>query len=98
VSEKIFKKVLRDFEAFFRGSKVRPNQRSLNPGLNKGQINGQKPSVKMTKPKTISHDQLVLPYGLYKPSNLAESLSLSPAHRVGRMQDWYSTYGQGMYE
>jgi hypothetical protein len=98
VSEKIFKKIVKDFETFFRGSKARSNQRTLNPGPNKGQIDGQKPSTKMTKPKTKSHDQLVLPYGLYEPSNLAENLGRCRNHRVGRMQDWHSTYGQGMYE
>ena len=96
MSEKVFKKIVRNFEAFFKGSKA--NQRSLNPEPNKGQTNRQKPSVKATKPKTKSHDQQVLPYGAYEPSNLAENIALSRNHRVGRMQDWHSTYGQGMYE
>jgi len=52
----------------------------------------------MTKPKTKSHDQQVLPYGTYEPSNLAENIGRCRNHRVGRMQDWHSTYGQGMYE
>jgi len=96
VSEKVFKKIVRDFEAFFKGNKA--NQRSLNPEPNKGQTNGQKPSVKATKPKTKSHDQLVLPYSAYEPSSLAENIGLSRNHRVGRVNDWHSTYGQGMYE
>ena len=88
--------MVRDFEAFFKGSKA--NQRSLNPGPNKGPINGQKSSVKATKPKTKSHDQQILPYGAYEPSNLAENIGLCRNHRVGRVNDWHSTYGQGMYE
>ena len=98
VSEKIFKKIVKSFEAFFRGGKGRPKQRTLNLGPNKGQINGQKPSLKTTKPKMSSNDQIVLPYRPYEPSNLAENIGLCRNHRVGRMQDWHSTYGQGMYE
>src|ERR1700689_568904 len=41
VSEKIFKKVVKDFEAFFRGSKGRPSQRSLIVEPDKGQIDEQ---------------------------------------------------------
>ena len=98
VSEKIFKKVVKDFEALFKGSKVRPNQKSLNLEPNKSQINGQKSSVKATKPKVKSNDQMVLPYSRYEPSSFAENISLSRNHRVSRVQDWHSTYGQGMYE
>jgi len=98
VSEKTFKKIVRDFEAFFRGIKGHVKQRSLSLEPNKGQINGQKSSVKATKTKTKSHGQLILPYGAYEPSNIAEHIGRSPYHRVGRMQDWHSTYGQGMYE
>jgi hypothetical protein len=98
VSEKIFKKIVRDFEAFSRGSKARSNQRSLNLGPNKNQIHGQKLPVKVAKPKAKSHDQQVLPYGAYEPSDFADKIGLCRNHRVGRMQDWHSTYGQGMYE
>ena len=98
VSEKIFKKIVKDFEDFFSGVKGQPSQRSLNIGPSKAQIKGQKSSAKAIKPKTKSHDQQVLPYGAYEPSNLAENIALSRNHRVGRMQDWHSTYGQGMYE
>jgi hypothetical protein len=98
VSEKIFKKIVKDFEVFFRGVKYQPKQRSLNLGANKGQIKGQKSSDKAIKPKTQSHDQQALPYGSYEPSNFAESIGRCRNHRVGRMQDWHSTYGQGMYE
>ena len=94
VSEKIFKKVVKDFEAFFKGVKGRPKQRSLNIG----QINEPKSSGKATKPKTKSHDQLILPYSAYEPSSLAENIGRSRNHRVGRVNDWHSTYGQGMYE
>jgi hypothetical protein len=96
VSEKIFKKIIKDFEVYFRGSKA--NQISLNPGPNKGPINGQKPSLKVTKPKDKSQGQLVLPYSAYEPSNLAENIGRCRNHRVGRVNDWHSTYGQGMYE
>jgi hypothetical protein len=98
VSEKIFKKVVKDFEAFFRGSKGRPRQRSLIVEPDKGQIHGQKSSAKVNKPKIKSNNQMALPYSQYEPSNFADSISLCRNHRVGRMQDWHSTYGQGMYE
>jgi hypothetical protein len=98
VSEKTFKKIVKDFEAFFRGVKDQPRQRSLNLGPNKGQTNEQKSSAKANKPKIKPNDHMALPYSSYEPSSLAENISLSRNHRVGRMQDWYSTYGQGMYE
>ena len=96
VSEKIFKKVVKDFEAFFKGNKT--NQKSLNPGINKGHANEQKPTVKTTKPKPKPPSQQILPYSAYEPSSLAENIGLSRNHRVGRVNDWHSTYGQGMYE
>ena len=45
-----------------------------------------------------------LPYGLmnkpsqFEPTNGHDSLSWTYRHRVGRLNDWYETYGQGMYE
>ena len=97
VSEKVFKKIVEDFEAFFRGIKDQPKQRSLTLGANKGQIKA---------PKTITTVQKgpTLPYGLinkpsqFEPSSGVDSLSRTYRHRVGRLNDWHSTYGQGMYE
>ena len=96
VSEKVFKKITKDFEAFFKGSNAK--QKSLNLKPPKGPINAQKPLIKITKPKTKSNVQQALPYGAYEPSNLAENIGLSRNHRIGRVNDWHSTYGQGMYE
>jgi len=102
VSEKTFKKIVKDFGAFFKGSKA--NQESFNPEPNKGQINKQESSVKEPKPKTKSHQQQALPYGLmtnpshFEPSSGLYALNNSRNHRVGRVNDWNSTYGQGMYE
>ena len=97
VSEKIFKKIVRDFKAFFRGSRSRPKQKSLNPGANKAKIKAPKMVNTAQKAST-------LPYGLmnkpsqFEPSNGLDSLGRTYRHRVGRLNDWHSTYGQGMYE
>jgi hypothetical protein len=97
LSEKIFKKIVKNFKTFFGGVKGRPNQRSLNLGASTAQIKGQKSLSKLNKPRMTSND-LALPYRPYEPSNLAESMGLCRHHRIGRVQDWHSTYGQGMYE
>jgi hypothetical protein len=97
VSEKTFKKIVKDFEVFFRGIRSQPKPKALNLGPIKDQI---KP------PKTVNTAQktTTLPYGLmnkpsqFEPSNGLDSLSRTYRHRVGRLNDWHSTYGQGMYE
>ena len=97
VSEKIFKKIVKDFEAFFKDIKSRPKQKSLNLGPNKAQI-------KAPKKVNTAQKATTLPYGLmnkpsqFEPSNGLDSLSRTYRHRVGRLNDWYDTYGQGMYE
>jgi hypothetical protein len=97
VSEKIFKKVVKDFEAFFKGNRSRPKQKSLNPEANKAKIKAPKTAKTAQKATT-------LPYGLmnkpsqFEPSNGLDSLSRTYRHRVGRLNDWHDTYGQGMYE
>jgi hypothetical protein len=95
VSEKIFKKIQRDFERF--GIKVKPKPKSLNQKVNKVQIKDLK-TIKITSKDTT------MPYGLmnkpsqFEPSNGLDSLTRTYRHRVGRLNDWYDTYGQGMYE
>ena len=97
VSEKTFKKIVRDFKALFRASRSRLKQKSLNLEANK---------AKVKAPKTVNTAQkaTTLPYGLmnkpsqFEPSNGLDSLSRTYRHRVGRLNDWNSTYGQGMYE
>ena len=89
--------MVKDFEAFFRGIRNRPKQKSLNLEANK---------TKIKAPKTVNTAQkaTTLPYGLmnkpnqFEPSNGLDSLSRTYRHRVGRLNDWYETYGQGMYE
>jgi hypothetical protein len=34
----------------------------------------------------------------YELINDPDSINRSYNHRVGRLNDWYHTYGQGMYE
>jgi hypothetical protein len=97
VSEKIFKKIVKDFEAFFRGSKGRSNQRSLIIGPYKGQIKRQKPVQATSKPQTLPYGPIIKS-SHFEPSNGLDSLARTYRHRVGRLNDWYETYGQGMYE
>ena len=95
VSERIFKKIQKDFERF--GIKVRPKPKSLNEKANKAQIKAPKTMKPASKPQP-------LPYGLmnkpnsFEPSNGIGNLDNTYRHRVGRLNDWYETYGQGMYE
>jgi len=84
-----------------KGSKARSKQRSANPEPNKDQTESP---IKATKQKNKAHDQQALPYGLmnkpsqFEPSNGLDSLSRTYRHRIGRLNDWHETYGQGMYE
>jgi hypothetical protein len=97
VSEKIFKKIVKEFEAFFKGNRSQHKQKSLNAKANKAQI-------KASKTVNTAQKATTLPYGLmnkpsqFEPSNGLDSLSRTYRHRVGRLNDWYETYGQGMYE
>ena len=39
-----------------------------------------------------------MPQNHFKPVNSPDSINNVFNHRKGRMIDWHSTYGQGMYE
>ena len=57
------------------------------------------PKEKAVKKLKIKPEQKInVPKGHFEPSNLADNMGLSRNHRKGRMNDWHSTYGQGMYE
>ena len=95
MNEKTFKKIQRDFDRF--GFKTKPKPKALNQEVNKAPIKAQKAVKPASNPQA-------LPYGLmskpsqFEPSNGLDSLSRTYRHRVGRLNDWYETYGQGMYE
>jgi hypothetical protein len=48
------------------------------------------------KPKIKTHKTTIVPiYHSYQPIS---GIRNTHRHKIGRMQDWYGTYGQGMYE
>jgi len=63
-----------------------------------------KAPIKAPKAMKSASKSQPLPYGLmnkpsqFEPSNGLDSLNRTYRHRVGRLNDWYDTYGQGMYE
>jgi hypothetical protein len=82
VSERIFKGIQQDWQGFLK--QFKPKRSPKAKWITKLKI---KPS-----PKDIfllNHFELI---------NDPDSISRSYTHRVGRLNDWYHTYGQGMYE
>ena len=69
-------------------------QKDWQSFLKDNQVAKEKP-VKKTKIKPI---KVNIPQNHFKLVNAPDSINNTFNHRKGRMNDWYGTYGQGMYE
>jgi len=78
VSERIFKRIQKDFQRFLKANKA--------------------PKEKLVKKPKIKPIKINMPQNHFKPVNSPDSINNVFNHRKGRMIDWHSTYGQGMYE
>jgi len=56
------------------------------------------PKEKPVKKPKIKSKKVHMPKNHFELVNAPDSISKSYTHRVGRMNDWNSIYGQGMYE
>jgi len=81
ISEKVFKKILKDWMGFVKENKPICSSKSKTT---------QKPKIKLIKVK--------MPKNHFELINDPESIYNTFNHRKGRINDWYHTYGQGMYE
>ena len=82
ISDRIFKAIQQDWCSFLR--QFKPVE-ILKPKAKK--------MVKIKK-----NTEIMLAKNHYELINDPESIHRSYNHRVGRLNDWYHTYGQGMYE
>ena len=57
-----------------------------------------KPKIVKTKDKPIKKTIIPTNPSSFKPTNSIGNLTNSYRHRVGRLNDWDSIYGQGMYK
>ena len=87
VSEKIFQEIQKDFKAFLRSIKGRPDPRSFNIRPPRGQILEPKASFETLKPKLDESKNI----GHFEPSNTIY-LQYSEIRRWRRVNEWFSHY------
>jgi hypothetical protein len=56
------------------------------------------PKAKITPKTKIKPKKIKIPQNHYELVNDPDSINNTYNHRKGRMNDWHSTYGQGMYD
>ena len=87
VSEKIFKEIQKDFGAFLRSIKGRPDPKSFNIRPARGRILEPKTTLETFRPKLDQSKNI----GHFEPSNTI-FLQYSTIRRWRRVNEWFSQY------